>query len=358
MTTNVVIIGGGFTGCTYAYFCRQKGWDYFHGGHPYTYGPRHFIAPETSRPAFDFLNAVIPMRMIDKINYSYQEPDDLFTTYPLHADDIKSLSCSNEVYEELELLESLGPVTTSNFEEFWIAKVGKTLYERYNKYYNMKAWFLEDNRQMDYGFEATVKRKPLETGSRYEFHTGWINAYPIPFDGYNSYFPWSTEGAEIRLSTSVDKIDFSSRKITLSDNSILRPDLLISTTSPDVLFNYCDGELKYVGRDVYKIVLPCEQVLPDDVYFVYYPGKKEQQTRVTEFKKFTHHKSPNSLITLEVPSMKNKLYPTLLKSQVTLADNYIAKLPSWILSVGRMGKYRYVDIDDIIMDGLDFSLNY
>ena len=29
---------------------------------------------------------------------------------------------------------------------------------------------------MDFGFEATVKRKPLETGSRYEFHTGWINA--------------------------------------------------------------------------------------------------------------------------------------------------------------------------------------
>jgi len=110
MTTNVVIIGGGFTGCTYAYFCRQKGWDvtiveksallgggvrtYFHGGHPYTYGPRHFIAPETSRPAFDFLNAVIPMRMIDKINYSYQEPDDLLILNHLVAQ-TKSMKSSS-----------------------------------------------------------------------------------------------------------------------------------------------------------------------------------------------------------------------------------------------------------------------
>ena len=39
------------------------------------------------------------------------------------------------------------------------------------------------------------------------------------------------------------------------------------------------------------------------------PNPGEQQTRVTEFKKFTNHESHNSLITVEVPSMKNKLYP-------------------------------------------------
>ena len=41
---------------------------------------------------------------------------------------------------------------------------------------------------MDYGFEATVKRKPLETGPKYEFHTGYLNAYPIANDGYNKFF--------------------------------------------------------------------------------------------------------------------------------------------------------------------------
>ena len=62
----------------------------------------------------------------------------------------------------------------NNFEEFWIGK-RKTLYERFNKFYNQKAWQLDDNKKMDAGFLGTVKRKPLESGSRYEFHTGFIN---------------------------------------------------------------------------------------------------------------------------------------------------------------------------------------
>ena len=82
---------------------------------------------------------------------------------------------------------------------------------------------------------------------------------------------------------------------------------------------------------------------------------RKQQTRVTEFKKFTRHQSPNTLITLEVPSMKNKLYPTMIKSQVDLAQRYIDALPDNVHSVGRMGIYRYVDMDDIILQGLEFK---
>ena len=368
---HALVIGGGFTGCSYAYFLLQKGWQvtiveqgpeigggvktYFHGGHPFTYGPRHFIAPESSMPAFEFLNKIIPMRHIDKINYSYQETDDVFTTYPLHQDDIKLLSNSSQILEELKHLDSIGEKQAKNFEEFWLGRVGNSLYERYNKYYNQKAWFLDDNKKMDFGFEATVKRKPLETGPRYEFHTGWINAYPIPCDGYNAYFKWATEGADILLNTVVVDIDFEARKVITKCGASFTPDLVISTTSPDLLFKCDMGELAYVGREIYKIVLPIKQALPDDVYFVYYPGPKEQHTRVTEFKKFTLHDSPNTLITLEVPSMKNKLYPTLLSAQVNLAQSYIDRLPDWCLSVGRMGKYRYVDIDDILLDALTFN---
>lgn len=371
---SAAIIGGGFSGCSYAYFLVKNGWDvtiieksniigggvktFFHGGHPFTYGPRHFIAPESSMPAFEFLEKVVPMRHIKKINYSYQEPDDVFTTYPLHQDDIDKLSSSSQIFEELKLLEASGETEARNFEEFWMGRVGKTLYERYNKFYNMKAWFLDDNRKMDFGFEATVKRKPLETGSRYEFHTGWINAYPIAHDGYNKYFQWSTDGTTKLLNTEVKKIDFDKKQITLSNGELIKTDMIISTTSPDLLFDYDLGELQYVGREVHKIVLPIEQVLPDDVYFIYYPGPNESQTRVTEFKKFTNHKSPNSLITLEVPSLKNKLYPTLLKTQVELAENYIKRLPEYVHSVGRMGKYRYVDIDDILLDAIQFEKDF
>ena len=97
----------------------------------------------------------------------------------------------------------------------------------------------------------------------------------------------------------------------------------------------CYGELAYVGRDFFKIVLPIENLLPEDVFFLYYPNENEQQTRVVEFKKLTRHKSPNTLITMEVPSMKNKLYPTMIKSEVDKAQKYIDALPENIKSVAK-----------------------
>lgn len=366
-----VIIGSGFTGCMFAMMLKQSNWDvtvidksplngggvrtFTYGGHPFTYGPRHFIGPEENISAFEFLNKIVPMRNIDKINYSYQAEEDFFANYPIHVEDLKKFNKHDQIKKELSELPE--ETKSNNFEEHYIGRVGKTLYEKFNKFYNLKAWKLNSNREMDYGFEATVKKKTLESGSRYEFNEGYINAYPIAKDGYNKFFDVSLEGVNQLLSTEITSIDFDDRSVAIKNNEKITSDLIISTISPDFLFNYCYGELEYVGRDFFKIVLPIKQVLPDDVYFIYYPDQQVQQTRVTEFKKFTKHESNNSLITLEVPSMKNKLYPTMKKNQVDLAEKYISELPDHVMSVGRMGTYRYVDIDDIIMQGLDFKKN-
>ena len=365
-----LIIGSGFSCCMFAMMLKKKGWNvtvfdkskltgggvrtFYHGGHPFTYGPRHFIGPDTNMKAFEFLNQIVPMRNIKKMNYSYQQQEDFFASYPMHIDDVKKFSDSQKIFDELNSLPE--ETRANNFEDFWVGRVGKTLYERFNKFYNLKAWNLSSNKTMDYGFEATVKRKPLETGSRYEFPKGFINAYPVPKDGYNKFFDVALEGCNLVLNTEIVKVDMDKVKIHTKNDSF-NGDLIISTTSPDFLFENCWGELKYVGREFYKIVLPTEEVLPKDVYFIYYPNENEQQTRVTEFKKFTQHKSKNSLISLEVPSMKNKLYPTMIKKEVNLAEKYLNALPEKVISVGRMGTYRYVDIDDIIMQGLEFYDN-
>ena len=47
----------------------------------------------------------------------------------------------------------------------------------------------------------------------------------------------------------------------------------------------------------------------------------------------------------------------MIKKEVELAEKYVNALPKDVLSVGRMGTYRYVDIDDIIMQGLEFYEN-
>ena len=119
--------------------------------------------------------------------------------------------------------------------------------------------------------------------------------------------------------------------------------------------NYEYGELRYVGRECYFMVLPIEEVFPKDTYFLYYPSKNVKHTRLVEYKKFTQHKSPNTLVVLEVPSKMNKLYPMLIQKEVDLAQKYIDAMPDHVYSVGRMGTYRYVDIDDIILAGFEFS---
>ena len=62
----------------------------------------------------------------------------------------------------------------------------------------------------------------------------------------------------------------------------------------------------------------------------------------------------STLVGVEIPVLdKNPLYPMPIQSQVDLAQKYLDALPSNVHSIGRMGRYRYVDLDDIVMFCLD-----
>ena len=130
-------------------------------------------------------------------------------------------------------------------------------------------------------------------------------------------------------------------------------DVIVNTISPDTLFDNCFGELPFIGRDFHKIVLPMENVFPDNVFFIYY-ANTEQFTRLVEYKKFTRHKSANSLIGMEIPSLKGKHYPLPIKREIEKAKKYFDLLPENVFSIGRAGSYNYaVDIDDCIEQALD-----
>jgi UDP-galactopyranose mutase len=122
----------------------------------------------------------------------------------------------------------------------------------------------------------------------------------------------------------------------------------VNTISPDELFDRCHGTLKYLGRDFHKIIFPTEHVFPEHVYFLYY-ANDEKFTRLVEYKKFTHHKSPTSLVGMEIPSFNGKHYPLPFRRDQELASRYFALMPQHVYSIGRAGSYRYgLDIDDCI----------
>lgn len=96
-----------------------------------------------------------------------------------------------------------------------------------------------------------------------------------------------------------------------------------------------------------------EFALPSDVYFVYYAGD-EAFTRVTEYKKFTLHKAPTTLITVEIPTRASKYYPLPFESEKAKAKKYFDLMPDTVFSIGRAGSYLYnVDIDDTIRHAME-----
>lgn len=355
----VLVIGGGVAGCTAAHQLKLLGgWDVllveaspvlgagvrtsWFGGHPYTFGPRHFLTQ--NQKVYDYMNAICPLRSCaDHQFITYVEQDNAFYNYPIHEDDVAKMPDAEKIAGERRA--AVGVANAKNLEEYWIGSVGRTLYDKFIDQYNKKMWLVDDNRRID-TFNWSPKGVAIKSGDRAAWDTA-LSAYPYAPDGYNRFFDVTVEGVKVLLSTKIERYDIMSRAVWIKGEKMTF-DLIVNTISPDILFDNCHGELKFIGRDFHKIVFPTEHVLPEHVYFLYY-ANDEKFTRLVEYKKLTHHKSPTSLIGMEIPSMNGRHYPLPFKSEIDLARKYFEMMPDCVYSIGRAGSYRYgLDIDDCI----------
>ena len=64
----------------------------------------------------------------------------------------------------------------------------------------------------------------------------------------------------------------------------------------------------------------------------------------------TGYKSKNTLIGIEYPSNKNKLYPYLTTPEIDRADKYKKLFPEDCYTLGRMGTYHYDNMDIIVKE--------
>jgi UDP-galactopyranose mutase len=239
-----------------------------------------------------------------------------------------------------------------DLEDYWIRSVGETLYKKYIDQYSKKMWLVDDNKSID-TFNWSPKGVALKEGPRAAWDTA-ISGYPYALDGYNSYFDLSTSETKVLFSTTVEQYDIPNKRVKIKGEWATY-DIIVNTIPPDALFDYAYGELPFIGRDFHKIVLPMEFCFPEHVYFLYY-ANDEQFTRLVEYKKFSHHKSPTTIIGMEIPSLNGKHYPLPIKSEIEKSKKYFNEMPQGVFSIGRAGSYRYdVDIDDCIAQAMEVA---
>lgn len=309
-----------------------------YAGHPYTFGPRHFLTKK--QHVWDYMDKYCPLRSCTDHEFKTFIPSDSeFFNFPIHIDDIDKMKDSEQIKVELDFIKNNPPEKPNNLQEFWIDTIGPSLYKKFIGPYNEKMW------QTDPGnldtFNWSHKGSMIKTGDRKAWD-GALSGYPTALDGYNKWFDVCVEGCQVILNEAILRVD--DKRVFVTPGEYYEGDVIVNTLPVDTLYGSRYGALPYIGRDFYKFILPIEFALPDHVYFTY-EGGAEPWTRITEYKKFTGYLSKHTLLSIEIPSNNGRHYPIPTKAAQAVARCYIDLMPKGLYTIGRHGAYRYaVDI--------------
>lgn len=354
-----LVIGGGFGGCLSAQLLAEKRFDvtlieqasflgggcktFYYGGHPFTYGPRHFLTKRDD--VWQFLTKYIPMRRIPEHEFlTYVERDQSFYHFPIHRGEVNEMPDAAKISGELAACKGENP-SAANLEEFWVSSVGPTLYSKFVESYSKKMWQIDSNTELDV-FNYTTKGVAINNGPGKACWTEAISAFPEAPNGYDNFFTLATQGSKVLLNTKITDFDLHDRRVQVL-GEWRTYDIIINTISPEIVMKNAFGPLRWMGRDFFKIVFPTEHCFPENVYFLYY-ANQEPFTRLVEYKKFYRNKSKTTLVCLEIPSRNNKLYPFTTKKDQAKAQKYHDAMPEWVFNIGRAASYRYLDVGNII----------
>jgi UDP-galactopyranose mutase len=130
---------------------------------------------------------------------------------------------------------------------------------------------------------------------------------------------------------------------------------LIWTGPLDEYHDYNLGALPY--RSATFDYLTFDQKQHQPVAVVNYPGAQPEYTRVTEFKHLTGQRHAKTTIAYEYPcdALGNEPFtPVSTATSMALADEYraLTAAQSGVHLVGRLGTFRYLNMDEVVSDAL------
>ncbi len=345
--SDFIIVGSGLTGSTIARLLTDYGqqvvildrkdhiagnvFDYKHesGAMIHKYGPHYFRCG--SEKIWNFLNRFTSFYNWSAVLKSKVGDENL--SWPVNTDYINSV-----VGENWSLFQG----EPSNFEEVCLSRMPQQIYEMFIKGYTEKQW----------GVKATELSKELAV--RITINKGNVTTLTpnhrwnaLPAQGYTEMVRGIIGDIPVHLN-----FDYLKNKDKVKANK-----LLIFTGPVDEFFNYKFGKLKYRGQNRKVEYLPgTEQNQP--CIQVNYPNLEDPRIRTIDWK----HLAPaeekphikGAVLTHEMPFTPEEPeqyeYPFPDKANADLYKQYKAEAETLTdtLICGRLGEYRYYDMDQAI----------
>ena len=237
--------------------------------------------------------------------------------------------------------------TPQNLEEQAISLVGRDIYGKLIKGYTEKQWG-RDCKELPV---FIIKRLPV----RWTFDNNYFNALyqGIPIGGYTKMIENMLEDIEIRLET--DYFDNKQSYDTIAKK-------IVYTGAIDAYFDYRFGALEYRSVRFENEVLDIPNYQGNAV--VNYTDRETMWTRIIEHKWFEFGKDevgnelPKTVISREYSSEwklgDEPYYPVNDKKNGILYAKYkeLADHESNIIFGGRLGEYKYYDMDQVVESAL------
>lgn len=246
-----------------------------------------------------------------------------------------------------EQINNLSIDVPQNLEEQALSLAGRDVYEKLIKGYTEKQWG-RDCRELP---AFIIKRVPLRFTYDNNYFTDRYQG--IPVGGYTAVVEKMLEGIEVRLNTDYREFDRQQKEAASQKEDHISYDKVLYTGMIDEYFDYCLGNLEYRSLRFEKEDMP-EQENYQGNAVINYTEREIPYTRIIEHKHFEFGQGEGTVITREYPAAwkpgDEPYYPVNDERNNGLFARYqeLAKKEKGVLFGGRLGQYRYYDMDKVI----------
>ncbi len=231
-----------------------------------------------------------------------------------------------------------------NLEEQAISLVGRDIYEKLVKGYTEKQWG-RDCKDLP---SFIIRRLPV----RFTYNNNYFNDkyQGIPVGGYTPIIEKMLESSDVLLNT--DYFEFIKENPNIAEK-------VIYTGEIDKFYNYKFGKLDYRSLKFETEILNMENYQGNAV--VNYTEREIPYTRIIEHKHFEFGNQPKTVVTKEYPAKydgnNDPYYPVNDSKNLKLYQKYktLAEKETNVIFCGRLGEYRYFDMDKVIENTLQLA---